>query len=182
VIDVLALAFAEVPLTRWLVRAPDDPRLVRQYVGLLVAASGPGAFALRDAEGHGAALWVRPGAWRGDLLQRLRHLPRLVSIVGPRRCTGVFRGLSRMAADHPDEPHYYLELVGVRPAHRGCGLGGALLRAGLERADAEGRAAYLHTSNPAAVPLYRRFGFEVARELRLPAGGPAVVAMRRAPR
>jgi predicted N-acetyltransferase YhbS len=41
------------------------------------------------------------------------------------------------------------------------GLGSRLVRPILERADRDGVACHLETADPANVPYYRRFGFEV---------------------
>lgn len=41
--------------------------------------------------------------------------------------------------------------------------------------------AYLEPSNPANVPLYARYGFEVLGSFSLPGGGPGVVTMWRQP-
>jgi putative acetyltransferase len=48
--------------------------------------------------------------------------------------------------------------VGVLPEHQGRGIGSALIRAALERAQGEGWAAVFVVGEPA---FYRRFGFSV---------------------
>jgi ribosomal protein S18 acetylase RimI-like enzyme len=66
------------------------------------------------------------------------------------------------------EPHWYLWVIGVEPACQGQGIGGMLLRAGLERADTSGLPCYLETTNPQDVPLYQKFGFTIASEGEIP--------------
>ena len=58
----------------------------------------------------------------------------------------------------------------MRPEHQGKGLGTALLRPGLEHADALRLPAYLESSNERNVPLYERHGFAVIAEHVLPDG------------
>jgi GNAT superfamily N-acetyltransferase len=79
-----------------------------------------------------------------------------------------------------DEP-WYLEILGVDPAHQGGGLGPRLLAGVLARADREGRACYLETSRPANVGFYGRLGFAVEREVVLVPGGVPFTMMRRPP-
>jgi GNAT superfamily N-acetyltransferase len=79
-------------------------------------------------------------------------------------------------------PHWYLPFIGVDPARQGLGLGGLLLRAGLARVDRDGVECHLFTWPPRNVPLYQRFGFEVAVEGDVPGGGPHFWFMRRGPR
>jgi predicted acetyltransferase len=83
---------------------------------------------------------------------------------------------------HPDEPHWYLAIVGSDPGIRRKGFGHALMRSRLDRCDAEGLPAYLESTNPDNVPYYRRFGFEVTGEIPLPLGGPNLLPMWREPR
>jgi GNAT superfamily N-acetyltransferase len=64
-----------------------------------------------------------------------------------------------MARHHPHEPHHYLALLAIRPAHQGRGIGSALLRHHHERLDAEGIPAYLEASSPRSRDLYVRHGF-----------------------
>jgi ribosomal protein S18 acetylase RimI-like enzyme len=82
-------------------------------------------------------------------------------------------------AHHPQDPHYYLQFIGVRPERQGTGIGSALLRAVLDRCDLEGAAAYLEADERSKF-LYLKHGFEVTGELRLPKG-PSFFPMWRAP-
>jgi len=83
-------------------------------------------------------------------------------------------------AHHPQDPHYYLQFIGVRPECQGTGIGSALLRAVLDRCDLEGAAAYLEADERSKL-LYSKHGFEATGELRLPKG-PSFWPMWRAPR
>ena len=82
-------------------------------------------------------------------------------------------------AHHPQDPHYYLQFIGVRPEHQGTGIGSALLRAVLDRCDLEGVAAYLEADERSKL-LYLKHGFEAIGQLRL-SKGPIVFPMWRAP-
>ncbi len=95
------------------------------------------------------------------------------------------RGLAAeelMKKAHPEEPHWYLAIIGSDPDVRGQGFGNALMRSRLDRCDAEHAPAYLESSNPDNVPYYQRFGFEITGEIALPNGGPKLIPMWRAPR
>jgi ribosomal protein S18 acetylase RimI-like enzyme len=77
--------------------------------------------------------------------------------------------------------HLYLATLGVDPPHQGRGVGAALLRSGLARADVQGLPCYLETMLERNLDFYRRFGFEVAGEAVVPAGGPRFWGMARSP-
>ena len=78
-------------------------------------------------------------------------------------------------------PHWHLPFMGVDPARQGLGLGTLLLRAGLSRVDQDGVECRLFTEQPRNVPLYQRYGFEIAVEEDVPDGGPHLWFMRRRP-
>jgi GNAT superfamily N-acetyltransferase len=65
---------------------------------------------------------------------------------------------------HPQEPHYYLEYMGVEPKYQGKGFGSAILRHVTTLSDREKTGCYLETASPQNVPLYQRFGFQVMAE------------------
>jgi GNAT superfamily N-acetyltransferase len=179
--SVLAAAFHDDPVISWMV--PDEARRrtgLAAIMELFAARSQPhGENHLNDT-GTGAAVWAPPAAAfapedeerfgadlaavAGDDLARVGELGELLD------------------RHHPHEPHhYYLMLLGVRPDHQGTGIGGALLRAVLDRADRDGVPAYLEATSLRNRALYERHGFEVTAELRT-SDCPPLWAMWRHPR
>jgi ribosomal protein S18 acetylase RimI-like enzyme len=175
VIDVITLAFAADPMARW---ATPDP--VRYLAGMpmVARAFGGNGFAHGSvhiaADAAGAAMWLPPGVEPdGD------RLAALVMENSPENRRADLGGvLERMGATHPHEPHWYLPLIGVDPTRQGQGVGAALLRHALARIDAEGQPAYLESSNPRNIGLYRRHGFEPIGTIQV-GGSPPIVPMLR---
>ena len=80
----------------------------------------------------------------------------------------------------PTEPHWYLEVLSVRPEHQRQGLGSRLVTPILERADRDHVPCDLETADPDNVAFYRRFGFEVVDPaLEVIPGAPTLTMMRR---
>lgn len=176
VVADLHAAFMEDPVLCWVL--PDEAKRRRyghRYFEMQARRLVPKGLAWR-ADG-GGALWAGPGAWRESPREALRLAAATFPGVGRRGAT-VARGLTAIESRHPQDPHLYLAVVGVRPERQGRGLGSDLLRPGLEAADRLGLPAYLESSNVRNVPLYERHGFEVTKEASLPRG-PAVWLMWR---
>lgn len=184
--QVLARAFREDPVMSWL--QPDPGRRAAALPGFFSAiarhhflAGGGVEIALSDTGVGAAALWDPPGHWGQHPREQIAMLPAVVRSFRGR--LGIARALSEeMKAAHPEEPHWYLAMIGSDTAVRGGGFGNALLRSRLDRCDAEGAPAYLESSNPDNIPYYLRFGFEVTGEIAMPGGGPALWPMWRQPR
>ena len=81
----------------------------------------------------------------------------------------------------PAEPLWYLDQLGVDPSHQGEGVGGALVRFGLERAAAAGLPAFLETAKERNLGFYASLGFRVVDEGTVPDGGPRIWFMRSDP-
>jgi GNAT superfamily N-acetyltransferase len=141
--------------------------------GVEVAHHGDGVAA--------AALWDPPGEWKHTQVEQLRAIPGLLWAFGRSLRKGLVAE-ELMKTAHPEEPHWYLAIIGSAPEVRGKGFGHALVASRLARIDAEHAPAYLESSNPVNVPYYERFGFEVTGELKLPDGGPSLIPMWRTPR
>ncbi|MFF8842030.1 GNAT family N-acetyltransferase [Streptomyces sp. NPDC015127] len=176
----LARAFDDDPMMRWFF--PDDASreaalgryfttiFTRQYLHHAVCERTEAA----------AAFWVPPEA-QAKAVPDAETVQELQNILGDR--AGLFRDTVETASRHtPQEPHWYLALIGADPAAQGQGQGAALLRSGLAKADAAGLPACLESSKPSNLPFYEHFGFTVREELRLPEGGPVLWAMWREPR
>jgi GNAT superfamily N-acetyltransferase len=177
-VSVQVTAFSADPIMRWLWPEPRDylrcfPELVHGFGG---GAFGHDAAHVTDAF-LGGSLWLPPGVTPDEAaLERLTN----ETIREPARseCLSI---LEQMSMAHPEEQHWHLAFIGVDPAHQGKGIGAALLRHTLARIDEQHLHAYLESSNPANVPLYRRHGFEVIREIRV-GSSPPVLPMLRPPR
>ncbi|MEZ0053555.1 ribosomal protein S18 acetylase RimI-like enzyme [Mycobacterium sp. MAA66] len=184
--QTLGRAFFDDPVMRWMF--PDDdvrqrrlPRLFAALARHQFLARG-GVEVAPSASGFGAAtLWDPPGRRPPSFADMIRLGPVMLMALG----TAVLRGQAAdelMRKHHPQEPHWYLAVIGSDPTVRGGGYGQALMRSRLDRCDAEYAPAYLESSNPVNVPYYERFGFEVTGEIALPHGGPSLIPMWRQPR
>ena len=85
-----------------------------------------------------------------------------------------------MEKAHPEEPHWYLAVLGTAPEHQGKGVGSALISPILQKCDAEGVPAYLESSKESNIPFYQRHGFEVTGEIKVK-NGPTLWPMWRDP-
>ena len=177
VFDVLTLAFSDDPMTRW--TWPDGPLFLATFPGFAKAFGGA-AFDRGSAHHVGcaaAALWLPPGVGPDEAeLDRIleKTMPETVKADGARL-------MEQMARHHPAEPHWYLPLIGVDPAHRGKGLGGALLNHALTACDRDGSLAYLESTNPRNISLYERHGFQRLATIQF-GNSPPMVPMLRKPR
>jgi GNAT superfamily N-acetyltransferase len=179
----LALAFYDDPVFDWFfpLRPGRFDRIVRFFEGISLEQSTMPFGHVYTTDGvAGGALWLPPGEAHSSTAETLRMLPELLRVTG-RDIIRALRGLSLMEANHPHEDHWYLWFVGVAPEWRGAGLGSALMRPILDRADDEGMPAYLEATSHLNRRLYERHGFEVTGEIKLPKG-PSMWPMWREPR
>ena len=171
---------------KWMV--PDDARRAKALPRVFAAmtrhhflAGDAAEVAQRTGTIGAAALWDPPGRWQHSRREQLMMMPSLLMAMGSRAKRG--EQLSElMKQHHPEEPHWYLAVIGSDPTVRGGGFGQALMRSRLDRVDAEHAPAYLESSKPDNVPYYQRFGFEVTGEIQVPDDGPVLIPMWRQPR
>jgi ribosomal protein S18 acetylase RimI-like enzyme len=86
-----------------------------------------------------------------------------------------------MGKHHPSEPHWYLPLIGVDPAHQGRGHGDALMSYALKWCDRDQVPAYLESTNSRNISLYRRHGFAPVGQIQA-GSSPTIIPMLRKPR
>ncbi|HWS20128.1 MAG TPA: GNAT family N-acetyltransferase [Nitrososphaera sp.] len=178
IIDVLVRANWEDPAARWV--WPNSQRFLMHFPSF-VRAFGGKAFAHGSAyyvDGYiGAALWLPPDV-HPDENALIALLQRTVS---ERIQKDVFAVFEQMGRYHPSEPHWYLPLMGVDPSQQGKGFGSALLQHILIQFDRDNQLAYLESSNPRNIPLYKRHGFELLGIIQT-GTSPSIAPMLRRPR
>jgi ribosomal protein S18 acetylase RimI-like enzyme len=178
IIDVLVRANWADPAARWV--WPDSQRFL-MYFPSFVRAFGGKAFAHGSAyyiDGYiGAALWLPPDV-HPDENALIALLQRTVSDQIQKDVFAVFEQMGRY---HPNEPHWYLPLMGVDPSQQSKGFGSALLQHTLIQFDRDNKLAYLESSNPRNIPLYKRHGFELLGTIQT-GTSPSISPMLRRPR
>ncbi len=182
----LARAFYDDPVMVWLF--PDERRRTAQLCRLFATVTrhhhlprGGVEVACDGSEIGAAALWNPPNEWQETRWTQLAMTPMFVRVFGARSGRG--RAIQElMKRVHPEEPHWYLAVIGSDPPVRGKGFGQVVMRSRLDRVDAEHAPAYLESSKFQNLAYYQRFGFEVTDEVVLPDGGPTMWPMWRRPR
>ena len=185
---VLVRAFDADPVMTWMFADAERRRRIypRMMTGLIrhtYLYRGGCQVAGQDGVLQGVALWIPPGRAKLPLWRQLLAAPTMIANAGPAQFVRISRRGARLdavlKAAHPEEPHWYLAVLGTEPSAQGTGVGGALLRSRLAECDRDGRPAYLECID-GNVPIYERFGFKVISDIQIPDGGPMLRGMWRA--
>jgi ribosomal protein S18 acetylase RimI-like enzyme len=162
-IAVQVMAFSTDPVMRWFY--PDAAAYLEHFPGFATAFGGrafeSGTAFIADGFA-GAAFWLPVGVENDS--EAIAET--MMASLSPERLESLAPMMEDMERFHTKEPHWYLPMIGVDPAHQGQGVGSALLRHTLALCDADGAAAYLESSSPKNVPLYQRHGFDVVGEIQ----------------
>ena len=178
VIDTITLAFSSDPIMRWIY--PDARSFIETGPNLFDAMAGNSL--LTDScfispGCTGVAMWLGPGVKPDESL-----LAPITKKIRPEIMEDLMGLLDEVETYHPkDDNLWFLPLIGVDPAHRGKGLGSALMEYATQKFDSLGVPAYLESSNPQNVSLYLRHGFEVMAEVQC-GSSPVMRPMLRVPR
>jgi ribosomal protein S18 acetylase RimI-like enzyme len=181
--DVLALAFADYPWTRWTVESAGHLDRVRalQLLALqrLSLPFGQVWCTLCDGVIESVAAWmdsalpVPPSVFEAmadevAVLEGARHEASVSASANSVDITVAGRS-------------FHLGTVGTAPAQQRRGFAARTLAPVLDEADSSGVSCTLETSSASNVAFYERLGFDVASHRSVPGGGPDVWAMLRAP-
>ena len=177
--DVLGRAFATDPLLMWPMKPGSGPAEACRFFALFDGEVVDDGWLWEAGEAAGVALWVPPdGGDRyievDDSIMRVAMREEFSDDEGAR-----YEAMWDWISEHmPEEPHWFLDHIGVDPDQQGRGIGGALVRLGLEWSRHDGVPAFLETANPVNVPLYEHFGFRVVEDADAPREGPHIWFMR----
>jgi len=183
---VAARAFHIDPFFEWL--EPGELRRARAlglFFRTMIRNAGPGVevTGARRADGRlvGVAVWIAPSKFPPPVAAQVRSLlgSGWALALRPERLVPGTRYVAALDRAHPREPMWYLQVLATDPIAQRRGVGATLLGPGHERADREGLDCWLETQKEDNIVYYRRFGWEVAGELRPVSGGPPLWTMRR---
>jgi len=171
---VLGRAFTEYELLRYYF--PDEkqrPAAARTFcfIALSVCLKYGEAYASSEKM-EGIAGWLPPGSTPFTGWQVFRSVPLSVLFrfawQGAYRMRAYDRYLMNLHRKLALGPHWYLHIIGVDPAYQGQGLASRLVRPVLEGIDQEQMPCLVETHRAKNVNVYRRFGFEVIVEDKIP--------------
>jgi GNAT superfamily N-acetyltransferase len=173
VIDVLADAFRDYPVMRYVLGPDGDPRTLATLIRFFVRARvvrGDAVFGARDPNGAlvGVATTTAPGDRPAPPEFEAERAAAWAALGADARARYEAFGAA-VAGNHPAEPHLYLNMLGVRRAHAGRGTGRLLLDAvhAHSRGLADSRGVALSTENPSNVPLYEHVGYRQIGHVRV---------------
>jgi ribosomal protein S18 acetylase RimI-like enzyme len=185
--EVFGRAFFDDPLQTYFLPDDEERRKLSapMFESLLRYGHLYGQVLTTPGQPAGGAVWMRPGQWEmtesGMEEAGFMKLPGVIGEAAFQRFTSFFGYIEQY--HHRDVPpmHWYLAVIGVEPAMQGRGVGAAMMRPVLERADADGIPCYLETAQPKNVPLYQHLGFDVLLEEVEPESGVRFWTFRRDP-
>jgi len=176
--STMAAAYITDPFARFVWSSPHEYlRAVPLFIPEFAGGSFERGSAYVSADFSGAALWLPPMVHPND--EAVEKVVR--DTATPEHLDDVLSTFEKMDQSHPQEPHWYLAVIGVDANGQGRGLGAALMRHAVARCDEEESLAYLESTSPRSISLYERHGFEVIGKIQVGAF-PVVTPMLRKPR
>jgi ribosomal protein S18 acetylase RimI-like enzyme len=164
VCEVIGLAFADNPSTLANVRGDKaKARRVMQNAVRVAKFGRAWSYALVAVnEGTvigalNAAKWPHCQLGMAEKIKTAPAMVRIMKTALPR----AFTMMNKREARDPQEPHWHIGPIGVRPELQGHGAGKALLETFLAIVDEQESPAFLETDVDRNVELYERFGFKV---------------------
>jgi len=182
----LERAFASDPMFTWIFPDPHQrSRSLRLMNRVPLQYGVRYGHVTESNDGMAVAIWMPPGrsiTGGGMIRCGMLAVPFGVGFRPFARFMGANDVMGKFHKKYVPEPHWYLLIVGVDPSLQGRGLGSALVKEGLTRADEANCPCYLETSEERNLAFYERHGFVVVGTAPLGNGGPPGWAMRRNPR
>jgi GNAT superfamily N-acetyltransferase len=165
--QVIADAFADLAVSRWLIPDPADRhRIFPGYFRLYVEHALADGIVCTTPGQDAVALWLPASETPAPPPEGYDE--RLAALTGP--WIGRFRVFDQtLEGRHPTGfAHHYLAILAVRPDRQGHGIGSVLLRAHHAALDRDGIPAYLEASDLRTRRFYRAHGYAAW-------GGPLVL-------
>jgi ribosomal protein S18 acetylase RimI-like enzyme len=182
---VLGRAFTEYELLRYYFHDETQRYAVADTLGFIALSIclKYGEVYASSEKLEGVAAWLPPGKAPSGGWQIVCSVPLSILFTSVRQGAGRMwaydRYIDNVHRKLVPYPHWYLQMIGVDPTYQGQGFCSRLVRPMLERIDRERMSCYLETNTAKNVTIYRRFGFEVVSEDKIPGTEVTSFAMLR---
>ncbi|MEM7358169.1 MAG: GNAT family N-acetyltransferase [Pseudomonadota bacterium] len=179
--QIIGHSFADDPVNLWVFKHyPPIEFYYQQMAKKLYLTRGFGHI---TEEGTAASLWLPPNTSKH--IPAWRSMDIAISMLFHGGVSSLRNGMALDECLHahiPQVPHFYLSAIGTLPECQGKGVGGDIIRAGLERVDSARMPAYLESSKEQNLPFYQRFGFQVSNVVQATPEAPGLWLMWREPK
>mgnify|MGYP001082453624 CR=1 FL=1 len=177
-------AFRDDPLMRYLFSsARDIQKAMDVDFRYIIERAGVNGVVFRTSAAYeGAAIWYFTGFPKNTFSLNMRiawFMLNQFKIPALKKLVSFYLKAERAHVRIINQPHYYLELLGVDVQFQGMGFASRLMKPVLEHADQSHRVCYLETQTEKNVALYKHYGFEVADTLQPGFGGAVYYFMLR---
>tara|TARA_B100000963_G_scaffold190428_1_gene165669 strand:+ start:172 stop:744 length:573 start_codon:yes stop_codon:yes gene_type:complete len=174
-VRILLLAFSSDPWKRYLM--PDPSTYIKNstlWFENAVRQSIESKTLFGTDDKSGIATWFKPNYELEfeEIEETFKELPK-------EHEKDIFQYFKEFEKNKPKDA-WYLEYLGVDPARTSLGLGSFLLKHSLAEIDNLRQAAYLESSNPRNMSLYKRHGFETLTKIQFGEGPPMHTMYREA--
>jgi GNAT superfamily N-acetyltransferase len=146
---------------------PDEDVRHRTLIPMLTASIRKDAHrdsvfvAVRDGKVLGVAIWGPPGSFPPRENGNEAEVPDYLKPLDQSALEDLSAYDEACIEHFPEEPVWYLKMLGVCTEGRGNGVGSQLMRESLLEFEADGLPFYLETGTERNVRFYERFGFEI---------------------
>ena len=183
----LARAFHDDPLMIYAIPDPSErTRLLPDvYARMIRFGVLTGEVYVTAGAVEGVALWLPPNAkWTRENIEAsgMHETPAVIGNDAYQRYREVVSQEWQARLREIPGPGWYLFILGVEPRVQRRGLGGALMRPILDRADTEQLVCYLETENERNVAFYLKHGFDLIVSEEAGTGGVRFWTFRRNPK
>ena len=163
VLSTVLMGFSADPFVRWI--CPEAGNYI-DFIGAFNAYGGKAvdtntAYVVEGFKG--TALWLPPNI-EADEETFVKEIEQNVLI---EKQESLFKVLDELEKYHPEAPCWYLPIIAVDPHYQNNGIGSLLMKHALEKIDSDGLPAYLESSNPRNMSLYKRYGFETMGQIKV---------------
>ena len=170
---VLALAFKEDPVLRWVI--PDDRDYARFAEGYFDLQIQNAATKHTNDAKDGIALWIGPDHRPNPISQWLSTLKTIWLL--KTNLTRAYRLQEIMDGYRPKRHFLHLTHVATLPESQGGGVASRLLKPMLDEAKSIKLPVYLECSNQSNLGFYRQFGFRLVDDVAVTPQGPIIWPM-----